>query len=180
MGQQQAQYCSPQPKDDNTEATLVGSTNEASIIIEGVKEMALLDTGASVSTISEDFYKQHLQHFELEEINLILNIECANGQNLPYLGYVKADISIPELMQKEPQACLLLVVPSNKYNATVPVLLGTNFLSPLLANCNKNLGVRCLQRIAQHTPWYLALRCLALRERQMARHCNRIVRLMVT
>ena len=47
----------------------------------------LLDSGATVSTISEEFYKKQLYGVELHSIEDAIHIECADGQSMPYLGY---------------------------------------------------------------------------------------------
>ncbi len=41
---------------------LVGNSNEAEIVINDVRVNALIDTGASVSTISDTFYRNYLSH----------------------------------------------------------------------------------------------------------------------
>ncbi len=46
-------------------AGLVGNSNEAEVEINNIKVSALLDTGASVSTVSEAFYKRYLSDHEL-------------------------------------------------------------------------------------------------------------------
>ena len=53
----------------------------------------------------------------------------ANGQALPYLGYVTMSINLP---QNSPSTCLALVVPDHDGPGAVPLLLGTNILSSLL------------------------------------------------
>ena len=153
---------------------LVGKSSEATIGIEGISTSPLLDTGSSVSTVSQDFYQRNLSHLDLHQIDQLLKIECADGQPFLYLGYIKADIAIPGISKSTLQPCLLLVVPQTNYSATTPILLGTNFLSSLLETCGKQLGPRCLQTISQLSSWYLALRCISLREKQLSRHCNRI------
>ena len=70
-------------------ATLVGSSNEATIIVNGQKTTALLDTGSSVSTVSKHYYDEHLHDYELQPLEDMLNIECADGKSLPYHGYVR-------------------------------------------------------------------------------------------
>ena len=62
---------------------------------------------------------------------------------------------------------LFLVVNNTSYHKTVPVLIGTNILSPLLSRTRDTYGVRYLQRAQLCTPWYLALRCLTLREKEL-------------
>lgn len=57
----------------------------------GKKAKALVDTGSGISTISEKFYRENLQHRELQSLYDMLQIECANGESLPYLGFVEVD-----------------------------------------------------------------------------------------
>jgi hypothetical protein len=52
------------------------------VILEGIETGALLDTGSTVSTISESYYQQHLAcSIQLKTIKEILDIECAGGSN---------------------------------------------------------------------------------------------------
>ncbi|GFR97639.1 retropepsins domain-containing protein [Elysia marginata] len=82
------------------EQSLVGNPNEAIIIIEGYEANALLDTGSSVSTVSSLVFLSHLGHLNLEPVTSILSLECANGDALPFSGYIKAMLRIPELGDK--------------------------------------------------------------------------------
>jgi hypothetical protein len=54
--------------------TLVPTSN-ASVILEGIETGAFLDTGSTVSIISESYYQQH--SIQLKTIKEILDIECA-------------------------------------------------------------------------------------------------------
>ena len=75
-----------------------------------------MDTGSSVSIISQSFYKQHLQDLDILPITEILNIECASGQMLPYSGYIEAELKtgngIPNLHE---QQALFLIAPDTKF-----------------------------------------------------------------
>ena len=66
--------------------------------------------------------------------------------------------------------CIFLVVPDTKYNYEVPVLIGTNVISVLLGMTENAHGPRYLQTAQLHTPWYLALRCLTIREKEFAKN----------
>lgn len=70
---------------------IVGSSNEADVKVDGKKAKALVDTGSGINTISEKFYRENLQHRELQSLYDMLQIECANGESLPYLGFVEVD-----------------------------------------------------------------------------------------
>ena len=98
----------------------------------------------------------------------ILNIECADGYSLPYLGYIEVNISVDDFSDT-PQPCLLLVVDNSNYNSKVPIILGTNVLSHFLTFCQDKHGERFLQEANLRTPWYLAFRCMLLQERQLAK-----------
>ena len=137
----QSQISEQQTREDDCDLEhVVGKSSEAAIGIEGISTSPLLDTGSSVSTVSQDFYQRNLSHLDLHQIDQLLKIECADGQPLPYLGNIKADIAIPGISKSTLQPCLLLVVPQTNYSATTPILLGTNFLSSLLETCGKQVA----------------------------------------
>ena len=133
----------------------------------------MLDTGATVSTISEEFYKKQLYGVELHSIEDAIHIECADGQSMPYLGYVCADLTplgIPTLDKLHD--CLFLVVPTSNYNSHVPVPIGTNIIQNLIYTSREEFGSRFLQEVAIQTPWYLDFRCILLREKDLQRNGN--------
>lgn len=126
-----------------------------------------------MSTVSQAYYKQNLPHLELQPIDGILRVECADGSPLPYLGFVMAEVAVPDLHCRA-QQCLLLVVPDTRYNSNTPLLLGTNFLAKVEAECKECQGPQYLQRISAQTAWHLALRCISLRERELTKNHHRI------
>lgn len=134
--------------------------------MNGISCTALLDTGATVSTISEDFYNTHMSHLPLQPLQDLIDIECAGGQNLPYQGYVDLIVTVEEAGMEE-QPALVLVTPTTRYSAQVPVILGTNVLSHFQSNCRKTYGDRYLQKAQLSTPWMLAFRCMAIQERAL-------------
>ena len=103
-----------------------------------------LDTGASISTVSEAYHRKKLSHLPVQPLQDFLHIECADGETLPYSSYIAADITAPGvgLGEKHSQPCLLLVVRDSRYNAKVPVLLGTNILEQFLDMSRETLGHR--------------------------------------
>ncbi|CAC5411914.1 unnamed protein product [Mytilus coruscus] len=108
---------------------LVGRSNEVQIIIGSVSTITLLDTGSSVSTISKSFYDKHFFEIPIHPVQEILKIECADGQELPYDGFIEANINILGSRSKQNEDntlnnCFFLIVPDSKYNTNVPVLIG--------------------------------------------------------
>ena len=98
---------------------------------------ALLDTGSNVSTVSESFYRKHLSHHDLYSLTNVLKIECADGQSLPYLGYIHTSISAAVTGSQQAIQCLVLVCPDFEYSKSTPLLLGTNFLSEAMKLCEE-------------------------------------------
>ena len=153
-------------------STLVGSANETQVHIKGILTPALIDTGSAVSTISQDFYDTYLSDIPLQPVSSLLSLECADGSSLPYLGFVACEFQADGITGQEPVECLFLVVHNTAYHSSVLVLIGTNILSVLLAHTQKSFGVRFLQKARLQTPWYLAFRCMTLRERELTQRAN--------
>ena len=103
-------------------------------VVYNVPTRALLDTGSTVTTISDSFYRQHIYHLPIQPLDTILSLSCANGESLPYLGYIVAGIElsgVPSCQYLD--KCLMLVVPSTEYHRAVPLLIGTNVLTVLMS-----------------------------------------------
>ena len=143
---------------------LIGKVNEAQIQIEEVECTGLVDTGSMVSTVSERFFQENLKNIPLHPLEALLKIECAAGQHLPYAGYIEVGLRIPGRGISE--MCLFLVVPETGYSANVPVLVGTNILTPLRDRCRHRYGPRFLQKAVLDTPWWLAFHHLGVQEQQ--------------
>ena len=115
---------------------ILGDVNEANLEINNICTRALLDTGSCMSILSKSFYDQHLCHIEIKPLDEILHIECADGNTLPYFGFIEVSITaiegIPELTSV---SCIFLVIPETNYGSQTPVLLGTNILNELKDNC---------------------------------------------
>ena len=150
--------------------TLVGSSNEVQVQVQGVLTQALGDTGSAVSTLSRKFYDTHLSDTPLQPVESLLTIECADGTELPYQGVIACELQIDGISDRpETIECLFLIANYTSYHRSVPVLIGTNILSVLLTETKQKFGVRFLQKAKLHTPWYLAFRCMTLRERELSR-----------
>ena len=76
----------------------------------------------------------------------IINIECANGEALPYLGNVESDIELEGSSDCDSvNSGLFLVVPDSRYNATTPVLIGTNILAKVTEDARERHETNFLQ-----------------------------------
>lgn len=116
----------------------------------------MIVTGSCESVMSKTFHDNNLPKADLEPLNGILNIECTDGNNLPYLGFIEASItSLEGIPGSKPTSCIFLVTPDTAYNANTPVILGTNILQESIQNCKNNHGEGYLQVANILTPWYL-------------------------
>ena len=81
-----------------------------------------------VTSVSESFYRSLEPQPELHELSEFgLTVKSATDTELPFIGYIKADISVPFLSNFE--CCIpLLVVPDTDYNVKVPIIVGTNII----------------------------------------------------
>lgn len=111
---------------------LVGQKCTANVGVSGVNTTCLLDSGSQVTTVTHSFYKSHLSEHPIQPLDT-LEVEGANGQNVPYLGYVPINLKFPKVfVEAEPEvSTLALVVPDRRSNCNLPVLIGTNALDPL-------------------------------------------------
>ena len=168
------QQQSPNTLDEKLKNRLVGEANEATVTLDGIPCPALLDTGSTVSTISQPFYEKHMKDsIPLHSLEEVLKIECADGKLLPYLGYVEATVSIPDTDKGELTA-IFLVCPLTDYSSQVPVLLGTNVLRSMMDQCQEQEGKLFLQKMSLTTPWWLTFRGMSIRERELRRSEGRL------
>lgn len=109
---------------------LVGGKCTAKVTVNKVDCNCLLDTGSQVTTIAQTFYQDHLTEHDIKPISDILEVEGANGQAVPYLGYVEITVKFPkDFLVFEPEVLTLaLVVPDLPSNGDTPLLIGTNTL----------------------------------------------------
>lgn len=114
---------------------LIGAKCTAQINIAGIKCNCLLDTGSQVTTISQSFYDKNLSDQHIHSLNNspLLEVESANGQSVPYLGYVEVTITFPkDFVGVDIEVpTLALIVPDLSPNSQPSVLVGTNTLDEL-------------------------------------------------
>ena len=67
----------PQYHNPDAAVRLIGRANEAEVFIDIIKVMALSDTGAQVSTITQDFCEEHV--YEIHPVKQMLHLEGTRG-----------------------------------------------------------------------------------------------------
>lgn len=112
---------------------LIGAKCTAQVNVAGVMCNCLLDTGSQVTTITKSFYNDNLYNQPIRSLNDLLEVEGANGQNVPYLGYVELTITFPkDFVGVDTEVLTLaLIVPDLLSTSQPSVLIGTNTLDNL-------------------------------------------------
>ena len=146
---------------------MFGDPNDTMVRIGQCVFPTLLDTGSTVSTISLAGL-QFMENPTLHQITDFLHIECADGLNLPYLGYTQTTIRIPGIDVEE--GVVLLVVPNTRYNKSVPLLLGTNVIKPLMTVCKQSLGENYMKLV--HEAWALTFFAIVEKEKAISHSCG--------
>lgn len=115
---------------------LVGTKTTAQVTIAGKDISCLLDTGSQVTTVPQSFYEQHLSDLTLHPLGDLLDVEGANGQSVPYLGYIELSIKfLKDFVGTDIEVhTLALVIPHLRAAIHEQVLIGTNTLDALYAN----------------------------------------------
>ena len=64
-------------------------------------------------------------------------MECADGNSVPYKGYIEAKLEVIGIPKSKKKTCLFLVATETGFNKKIQVLFGTNVLSELLEWMNE-------------------------------------------
>ena len=101
---------------------LKGPANKATIIVEGQKFPALIDSGAQLSMILESLV-QALK-LPIHKLNTLIEAEVSGGGIVPYVGYVEARLKVPGIQAMDRDS-LFMVSSNSRYMDRVPIQLGT-------------------------------------------------------
>lgn len=109
---------------------------EAEVLLGDVKTQCLIDTGAEVSTLTEEYFRKYLapQGQEPLDTSPWLRITAANGSAIPYLGYVEVDVTV--CGHTFPNMGFLVSTSfsddaadsTKRYRKKVPAIMGNNIL----------------------------------------------------
>ena len=105
---------------------IIGSAYETGFFYK--KTSGLVDTGSMITSVSDSFFKSMKSRPELHNINEFgFTVQSANGDILPYKGYIEAEISVSFLSNSTFNKPLL-VVSDTEYNSKVPSVVGKNVI----------------------------------------------------
>lgn len=117
---------------------LIGEKCTAVVEIAGTECNCLLDTGSQVTTVAQSFYSRCLSDQPVQPTDQLLTVQGANGQSVPYLGYIEICIKFPkDFLQSQPAIpTLVLVAPYINSSGEVPLIIGTNTLDAVYEQCS--------------------------------------------
>ena len=93
---------------------LLGGVNETTVLVEGRKARALIDSGSQLSFILLAWVKK--LNLKPQQLWSILQIEALGGLDVPYLGYEETCLGIPEISIRAFDIdVLLLIVPDSMH-----------------------------------------------------------------
>ena len=96
--------------------------------------MALIDSGAQVSSVSSQFCEELV--LEIQPLGWLLGLEGTGGSAIPYLGFMQVNFQIPGI-QHYNEDVLLLVIPTTTYSKMVPVVVGSKIIDRALSLITK-------------------------------------------
>ena len=73
---------------------LIGKCPIIMVDITGFKVRCLVDTGSTVSTLTESFYNQFLKESTNLQTDISVKLKAANGICIPYVGYIEVDMNV--------------------------------------------------------------------------------------
>ena len=100
---------------------LIGLANEATIIVEGQRFLALIDSGAQLSTMLE-LLVQALK-IPVHKLNTLIEAEASGGGIIPYVGYVEARLAILGI-EKMDKDSLFMVSNDSPDTSRAPIQIG--------------------------------------------------------
>ena len=88
---EQPQYYNPDPI-----ARMFRRANEAKVEVNGVSTTCLVDSGATVTIVNEDFCDQ--AGLKIHPLEQLVSISATGGTPIPYLGYTVATLEFPTFL----------------------------------------------------------------------------------
>ena len=101
---------------------LMGLANEATIIVEGQRFLALIDSGAQLSMMPESLV-QALK-LPIHKLNTLIEAETSGGGIISYVVYVEAKLAILGIKKMDKDS-LFMVSNNSPYTNRVLIQIGT-------------------------------------------------------
>lgn len=149
---------------------LVGTKTTALVTIAGKDTNCLLDTGSQVTTVPQSFYEQHLSDLTIHPLGDLLDVEGANCQLVPYLGYIELSVTFfKDFVGTDIEVhTLALVIPHLRSAVHEQVLICTNTLDALYADLQDHPNLSTFQPLS--CGYRAVLKILQMRQKSSTSH----------
>ena len=113
---------------------LTGEANKTEVKLDGQNFKALVDSGSMVSQITHSLAKA--LKLPVKQLQTLIPMEGSGGITVPYLGYVEANLNIPEVKAFQ-EDCLFFVMNDHTYDKRVPIMIGTLHIDMIIDRATK-------------------------------------------
>ena len=112
---------------------LLGHANKAKFVVDGLEAMTLVDAESQISALTEGFSTEMgLMILPLRNlIGGVLHLKGMGGILIPYIGYIEANLTIPDLPQYNEDA-LFLAIWDHKYAERLSVQIDSEAIHHLV------------------------------------------------
>ena len=97
---------------------LVGEGNETTVLVEGQKARALIDSGSQLSSISLAWVKK--LKLNPQQLQSVLQINSSGRLDVPYLDYLETHLGVPNIKAFDIDV-LILIVPDSMHTMHIPL-----------------------------------------------------------
>lgn len=115
----------------------------------------------------------YLLYLEMYIVIDMLYIECVDGQEMFYFGYISVIFIFYGIQLDSLSDCFFFIVFISIYSIRILVFIGINIIIRLFDVIRDEFGFRFLQDVDLYIFWYLVFRCMIFRERELRRNGNR-------
>ena len=131
---------------------LVGKCPTVHAFIAGFKLNCLVDTGSTVTTVTESFFNTHLKTCTKLHTDITFSLKAANGISIPYVGYIEVDVDV---MGKTLSNIGVLIVKdlldpyTRQRKENRPGILGMNVISRCRELLQRDFGNQYLEEVTE-------------------------------
>lgn len=132
-----------------------GPSNETLVVVNGHNCFSLIDSGSSITTITETYVRNHPKLNSQPRQESSIQFVNSSGNTMKYNGKIELDLHILGEAYRGVQA---FVVPETEYSKHVPLLIGTAVIRALQISLEKRHGNGYMGQIFNESPvWHAAM-----------------------
>ena len=119
-------FTGPDYHNPNPWVRTLGRENESEIEIDGIKNKALIDSGAMILMKSNEYCDTHW--YKIQPLDQLVPTEGSGGADVPYLGYIDVRMQIPGISSFKWDILMLVSHTTSHYHMQVPIQVGSKII----------------------------------------------------